>query len=344
MPLQIIRQDITKIACDAIVNPSNEYLLPTGGTDAKIHRTAGQGLFEQCQLLGGCPTGEARITDGFNLPCKYVIHTVGPMWNGGDDGEQELLVSCYRNCLKLAESKKCESIAFPLISSGTYGFPKDKVLKIAINTISEYLFENEMTVYLLVYDKEAYQLSGKLFAGIEDFIDDRYVDNQRRTYSESAYVLAPNSVSESVCFAAEDIADGALQGADLWIEQKDTKSLEDYIIELDEGFAVKLLKLIDAKGMSDVECYKKANVSKQTWYKIMNEKHYKPSKKTVIAFAVALKLTLEETQNLLSSVGFILSNSSLFDVIIMYCLSKGIYDVFEIDAALFKYDQETLFY
>lgn len=348
MPLHIIRQDITKMQVDAIVNPSNRYLKPSGGADLAIHKAAGPELLEECRRLGGCDVGSAKITPAFNLQCKYVIHTAGPDWYKEKEAES-LLVSCYRSCLEIAREKGLESLAFPLISSGAYGYPKDKVLKVAMDTISTFLFENEMTVYLLVYDKKAYELSEKLFSDIESYIDDNYAERycgrlsaggfsrERRPYAHADY----SRVLSDECIYAP--LDKELCESEICASVSAPRVSLDEFIKLDEGFAVKLVKLIDIKGMSDVECYKKANVSKQTWHKIMTDKHYKPNKKTAISFAVALELSLDEAQNLLASVGFILSDSSLFDVIIKYCLENGIYDVFEIDSALFKYDQETLF-
>ncbi len=324
---------------DAIINPTNEYLFPTGGTDLVIHKAAGPELFEECQKLGKCDVGTAKITNAFRLPCKFVIHTVGPVWEGGNKGETELLISCYNECLSLAKEHNCESVAFPLISSGLYGYPKDKVLKIAINTISTFLFDNEMTVYLCVFDKKAYELSEKLFSGIESYIDDNYVLRTTDNYSETAYILQSRSYDEPEC--CENTVVECASVCDVGTPAEKV-SLDDFI-KLDESFALKLIKLIDAKGISDVECYKKANVSKQTWHKLMTDKHYKPNKKTAISFAIALELSLDETQKLLSSVGFVLSDSSIFDIIIKYCLENKIYNVFEIDSVLFKYDQETLF-
>ncbi len=347
MPLQIIRQDITKIECDAVVNPSNVELNPTGGLDLDIHNVAGEKLLKDCKAIGSINVGEAVITPAYKLPSKYVIHTAGPVWNGGSSNEDTLLESCYTNALTLAEDNLCASIAIPLISSGAYGYPKDKVLKIAIQTISDFLFDSEMMVYLVVFDKQAYTLSEKLFSGIESYIDDNYAlthsynrdaqrcGESRRIAQRRMFPSAPMPTMASCPIEIEAINECRV------CESKPL-DIDDYI-KLDEGFAIKLLKLIDLKGMSDVECYKKANVSKQTWYKIMNDKHYKPNKKTAISFAVALELTLEETQNLLETVGFVLSNSSLFDVIIMYCLKNGVYDVLEIDSILFSYDQETLY-
>ena len=349
MPLQIIRQDITKMRVDAIVNTTNEEMIGYSGVDLAVHNAAGPDLDEFCGALTPLGLGTAKITPAFNLPCKYVIHTSGPVWHGGNNGETELLISCYNECLKLAKENNCETVAFPLISSGAYGYPKDKVLKIAMGTISTFLFENEMTVYLLVYDKKSYELSEQLFSGIKSYIDDNYVERyaggffnatfyrEKRLSAEADYSRAMADKCLSAPCIEEDYAPTPCS-----IGSVPKQSLEDFI-KLDESFALKLVKLIDAKGISDVECYKKANVSKQTWHKLMTDKHYKPNKKTAISFAVALELSLDETQNLLSSVGFILSDSSLFDVIIKYCLENEIYDVFEIDSALFKYDQETLF-
>ncbi len=349
MPLQIIRQDITKMHVDAIVNTTNEEMIGYSGVDLAVHTAAGPELDKLCETLTLLGLGKAKITPAFNLPCKYIIHTAGPVWHGGYNGETELLVSCYNECLRLAKEYGCETVAFPLISSGAYGYPKDKVLKIAINTISTFLFDNEMTVYLFVYDKKSYELSEELFSGIESYIDDNYVERYEGIFFNAASFREKRLREEVDCSRAmSDECMSALCIEEDYapvpcsISRAPKRSLEDFI-KLDESFALKLIKLIDAKGISEVECYKKANVSKQTWHKLMTDKHYKPNKKTAISFAVALELSLDETQNLLSSVGFILSDSSLFDVIIKYCLENEIYDVFEIDSALFKYDQETLF-
>ncbi len=349
MPIQIIRQDITKMHVDAIVNTTNEEMIGYSGVDRAVHNAAGPELDKFCGALAPLCLGTAKITPAFDLPSKYVIHTSGPVWKGGNNGETDLLVSCYNECLKLAKENGCETVAFPLISSGTYGYPKDRVLKIAISTISTFLFDNEMTVYLLVYDKKSFELSEKLFSNIESYIDDNYVERYSKgllnaTVSRESRSSTENDYSRErlyECMSASCIEEDYAP-APCSVGSTPKQSLEDFI-RLDESFAQKLIKLIDAKGISDVECYKKANVSKQTWHKLMTDKHYKPGKKTAISFAVALELSLDETQKLLSSVGFTLSDSSLFDVIIKYCLENGIYDVYEIDSALFKYDQETLF-
>ena len=335
MPLQIIRQDITKLDCDAIVNAANNTLLGGGGVDGAIHKAAGSKLLEECKTLGGCDTGNAKITKGYNLPCKHVIHTVGPIWRGGEFGEKALLESCYKKSLVLAKENGCESIAFPLISSGVYGYPKDKALSVAVETISKFLFDNEMTVYIVVFDKASYQISEELFNDVYKYIDDNYVgkSEERRLDNKPRKIFSSecNFDVGSVCFEEK-----------LEAPKKLDLSLIDMLANIDDNFAVTLLKLIDLKGITDVECYKKANVSKQTWYKIMNEKDYKPSKNTVISFAIALELSLEETKHLLSTVGFTLSKSNKFDIIIEYFLINEEYNIFTINETLFKFDQVCL--
>ncbi len=329
MPLHIIRQDITKLKCDAIVNAANNTLLGGGGVDGAIHKVAGSKLLEECKTLGGCDTGDAKITKGYNLPCKHIIHTVGPVWSGGHNGEKTLLESCYKKSLALAKENNCESIAFPLISSGIYGYPKDKALSVAVETISKFLFDNEMLVYIVVFDKASYRISEELFDDVAEYIDDNYVGKMRGYDRPRKAFNATPFFCDFACFEEK-------------LPKPEDLSLIDMLSNMDDNFVVTLLKLIDLKGITDLECYKKANVSRQTWYKIMNEKDYKPSKNTVISFAVALELSLDETKHLLSTVGFTLSKSSKFDIIIEYFLQKGEYNIFTINETLFEFDQVCL--
>ena len=347
MPLQIVRNDITKMKVDAIVNAANSSLLGGGGVDGCIHRAAGSALLDECKMLGGCETGNAKITGAGKLPCKYVIHAVGPRWLGGTHREKEHLISCYRTSLSLARSKGCETVAFPLISSGIYGYPKDQALRIAIDTISEFLLENDMTVYIVIFDKKAYQISEKLFSDIAEYIDDNYVDEHTDDYSERLRRLNAFHEKElvceaSVCEEADEEIDMLMTVAPMAVAPKKVKSLDDALGQIDESFSEMLLRKIDESGMTDAECYKKANIDRKLFSKIRSDKLYKPSKPTAIAFAIALELSLDETKDMLMKAGFALSHSNKFDIIIEYFIENENYNVFEINEALFAFDQSLL--
>ena len=323
MPLQIVRNDITKMKCDAIVNAANSTLLGGGGVDGAIHKAAGKGLLFECMKLGGCKTGEAKITGGYNLPCKYIIHTVGPVWKGGHFGEEKLLRSCYRESLLLAKKNDCESVAFPLISAGVYGYPKDKALQVAVDEISSFLFENDMTVYIVVFDQKSFDISQKLVSDIREYIDERYVEKHAAMESIRLTMMPPMAVSDTASKESLDSLDNALK-------------------QIDESFSQMLLRKIDEKGMTDSECYKKANVDRKLFSKIRSDIHYKTSKNTAIAFAIALELDLDETKELLMKAGFALSHSNKFDIIIEYFIVNGNYNIFEINEVLFAFDQALL--
>ena len=335
MPLEIVRNDITKMEVDAIVNAANSSLLGGGGVDGCIHRVAGPELLKECEKLGGCNTGEAKITKAYKLPCKYVIHAVGPRYKDGMHNEEILLRSCYSTSLKLAKENECESIAFPLISSGIYGYPKAEALKVAIDEISKFLLENDMTVYIVIFDKNAYKISEKLFADIEEYIDDNYVDEHALLYPETRRM---NILDDEIEYCAS-----IPMSSDSCLEEVSYKaSLEDIIDQIDESFAEMLLRKIDEKGMKDSECYKKANIDRKLFSKIRSDMNYKPSKPTALAFAIALELPLEETKDMLMKAGFALSHSNKFDLIIEYFISNGNYNIFEINEALFAFDQSLL--
>ena len=327
MPLIIVRNDITKMSVDAIVNAAKESLLGGGGVDGCIHRAAGPELLQECRTLGGCKTGDAKITKAYRLPCRYVIHTVGPVWNGGKYGEREKLASCYRTSLALAKEHSCETVAFPLISSGVFGYPKDQALRVAVDTISEFLAENDMTVYIVIFDRAAYQIGNKLFADIAAYIDDHYVDAHTDSRRER---MRRMGVVESRMLTAYEDAPMAASG------------LDEALAHLDTGFSETLLKLIDRSGKKDAEVYKKANVDRKLFSKIRNNPGYKPSKSTAIAFAIALELNLDETRDLIARAGYALSPSSKFDVIIEYFIIQRDYDIFKINEALFAFDQSLL--
>ena len=340
MPLQIIRQDITKMRVDAIVNTTNEEMIGYSGVDLAIHTIAGAELDAECAKLAPLGLGQAKLSGAYGLPCKYVIHTSGPVWRGGLVGESIILRSCYIESLKLAVKSGCRSIAFPLISSGVYGYPKDQVLKFAIQTITEFLFAHELTVYLCVFDKESYSFSQKLFSDIQEFINDEYVDE----HDEDFYEAFDGSIDEmpmAKCIHAPMCAD-AMMPRKRETSSAAGKSLREYMKQMDRSFQEMLFDLIDESGMTDVECYKKANVDKRTFSKIKSNKDYKPSKQTVIAFAISLQLDMDTTQELLATAGFTLSRSKVFDKIIRYFIHNGNYDIFEINEALFEFDQTLL--
>ena len=373
MPLQIIRQDITKFRCDAIVNAANETLLGGGGVDGAIHRAAGSGLLKECRTLGGCQTGQSKITKGYRLPCKYVIHTVGPVWRGGAYGERELLESCYRTALNLAAEYKCESVAFPLISSGIFGYPKAEALRVAVDAIAAFLQEHDMSVYLAIFDKSGYQISAKLFSDVRSYIDDHYVEEHTDTIRERARReavfpsdAAPQDFPSGTAPAPKEkhsllnvpFEEAVPMGyvdecADIWesagVADKAgaritgaSLSLEDMLEQIDESFSQMLLRKIDERGMTDAQCYKKANIDRKLFSKIRSDVHYRPSKPTAVAFAIALELPLDEAKDMLMKAGYALSHSSKFDIIIEYFLVSGKYDIFEINETLFAFDQSLL--
>ena len=330
MPLQIVRNDITTMKVDAIVNAANESLLGGGGVDGAIHRAAGPELLAECRTLNGCKTGQAKITKGYRLPAKFVIHTVGPIWQGGGHGERELLVSAYRSSLELALADGCETVAFPLISSGVYGYPKDQALKVAVDTIGEFLLSHDMTVYLVIFDRDAYTIGGKLFADIAAYIDDRYVEAHTDRYETQRRRMALESMpAEEPQWMSAPCAMG-------------TSGLDEALSRLDESFSQMLLRKIDERGMTDAQCYKKANIDRKLFSKIRSDVHYKPSKPTAMAFAIALELPLAEAREMLEKAGFAFSHASKFDIIVEYFIAHQNYNIFEINEALFAFDQSLL--
>lgn len=347
MPLQFVRNDITKMECDAIVNAANESLLGGGGVDGAIHRAAGPALLKECKTLGGCKTGSAKITKGYNLKCKYIIHTVGPVWRGGGHNEAKLLKSCYESSLNLAKEYGCESIAFPLISSGVYGYPANEAVKIAVDTAADFLMKNDMLIYIVFFGKSALAAGSKLISGIKQYVDDTYVashtdpDYERMRYAQSSAPLcAPAAHFEQKEISA---AGNIFPDDEEFEEEKCAGALSDYLKNVkDESFSQMLLRKIDESGMTDIECYRKANIDRKLFSKIRSNPNYKPSKPTVLAFCVALRLPLNETHEMLMKAGFALSHSSVFDIIVEYFIVNNIYDIYQINEALFEFDQGLL--
>lgn len=362
MPLAIVRNSITNMQVDAIVNTANPMPLIGSGVDTAVHDKAGPKLLEARKAIGKIARGQSAITPAYNLDAKFVIHTVGPIWFDGNQNEVKTLRSCYETSLGLAEEYKCESIAFPLISSGNYGFPKDVALQTAISTISAFLMHSEMMVYIVVFDKKAYSLSEKLFSDIETYIDDRMADRihdheyrhepieyrrflredrdlffeEQERITRAEEIRYSNSVREwderREIFPMEKAA----------VSSKKEKSLEELIGRASETFSEALIRLIDERGLKDPEVYKKANISKQHFSKIKNSKDYQPKKSTALAFAVALKLNLDETKDLIGKAGYLLTPSSKFDIIVEYFIVHNNYDIFELNEVLFAFTDQIL--
>ncbi|MGN0977339.1 MAG: macro domain-containing protein [Faecousia sp.] len=365
MPFEIVRNDITNMQVDAIVNTANPKPVIGYGVDAGIHRKAGPRLLEARQKIGPIPVGNTAITPGFDLSAKYVIHAVGPVWLDGSHNEEKLLRSCYERSLKLAKRYRCQSVAFPLISAGNHGFPKALALQIAMSAISEFLKKNEMQIYLVVFSRDAFQLSEKLFQRVSSFIDENYIleknlqqygledkcalrgiqqemvlqEQMRRRQAEETARL--DTAPCAPMAAAPKARKAARRGLPIPIP-KPKPSLAELLAETDAGFSETLLKLIDQTGKKDSEIYTKANISRQHFSKIRNNPDYKPTKATAIAFALALELDLEQTRDLIGRAGYALTRSSKFDVIIMYFIREGNYNLFDINAALFEFDQSLL--
>ena len=354
MPFEIVRNDIVNMHADAVVNTANPDPVVGSGVDSAIHKKAGRELLEARQRIGRIAFGDAAVTPAFRLNAKYVIHTVGPIWKDGNHRESEILASCYRKSLELAKKHGCGSAAFPLIATGTYGFPKPLALQIAVREISTFLMENDMQIYLVVFDKDAFVLSEKLFKSVSSYIDENYIhtktlDEYRTPRMLGAFFAqrGEGSMAARNAAAAEEARfmqapmelTDAMAGAGVPTDSDDWGRL---LKNLDAGFSETLLKLIDRTGKKDSEIYKKANVDRKLFSKIRNNADYKPSKTTALAFAFALELDIEETKDFIGRAGFALSHSSKFDVIVECFIVNKNYDVFELNEVLFAFDQPLI--
>lgn len=382
MPFEILRGEITAMKTDAIVNTANPKPLIGFGVDSAIHRKAGPELLKARKKIGRLAPGQAAATEGFGLDARYVIHTVGPVWQGGNCGEADALRSCYTASLNLALELGCESVSFPLISSGSYGFPKAEALQIAADTITAFLEDHDMDIRLVVFDRDSFQISEALFQSVSSFIDECSV----REYSMQEYgsptptPYAARRESESYFSAAQAPAsprprkatkkkkpplvppkpqsvDGETEldfcfecapmdafppQADPFSAAAPSLSLEDMLRSTDRGFSDRLMELIDRSGQSDAQIYKKANVDRRLFSKIRSNPAYQPSKPTAVAFAIALELDLPQARDLIGRAGYALSRSSKFDIIIEYFITRRIYNITDINLTLFQFDQVLL--
>ena len=329
---------------DAIVNAANSRLLEGGGVCGAIFSAAGaEELQRACDKIGFCKTGDAVITKGFNLKAKFIIHTVGPIYGENPKEEEKQLYSCYQKSLEIAKKKHLESIAFPLISSGIYGYPKAEAMKIATKAIKDFLSENEMQIYLVVYDKKAFGISEKLFDEVKTYIEERLIKPDTRQS------IVFNTPEDATQFTVDAIREMYLKETDTQIayprassarlEKKE--SLDDLLNQKTETFSQMLLRLIDEKGMTDVEVYKRANIDRKLFSK-MRKKDYVPKKTTVLAIIIALRLNMSEAEELLNRAGFAFSKARKFDVIVEYFIEHGMYDIFEINETLFAFDEQLL--
>lgn len=345
MPFQIIRNDITKVKADIIVNTANPQPMIGSGTDSAIYNAAGaEELLAERKKIGNIKPGEVAVTPAFGLSAKYIIHTVGPAWEDGKHGECDVLRSCYEKSLSLAAELSAESIAFPLIATGVYGFPKDEALSIALSTISKFLLSHDMKVILVVFDRKAFELSGKLVGDIDEYIDEHRVSQIRDAeyydgYENIEYIRRRAAQRLEQAEEADYGTDDELPAPAADLEEM---SLDQILDDAGETFQQRLFQLIDASGMDDVTVYKKANIDRKVFSRIRCKVDYKPKKKTAVAFAIALKLDLPTMEDLLSRAEIAFSPSNKFDLIISYCVKNGIYDIFEINAILFKYGQPIL--
>ena len=362
MPLYVVREDISRMAVDAVVAAGNEWphTPPTGGAEASIHAAAGPELWELRRMLGHIPEGEARLTRGYALPSPFVIHTAGPKWLDGHSGEEERLRACYLAALRLAASKGMRKLAFPLISAGANGYPRREALRVARETIGEFLAGHEMTVYLTVFDRESYLASEALFRDVQAYVDQHYVDFHFRARQSVPIEAAsgrpeppaetakpkekrepPRPVAHSMDLLACESHE-VPQPKRLVDDEDLPEELRQWLREMDEGFSARLLRLIDERGMTDPECYRRANIDRKLFSKIRSNPGYTPRKPTVMALCIALELDLAQTRDLLSRAGYGMSHASKFDVIVEYFIVNGIYDVFAINAALLAMDQPLL--
>ena len=366
MPFEIIRGDITELNVDAIVNAANPEPVVGYGVDAGIHQKAGPRLLEARKKIGPIPVGRSAVTRGFGLPAKYVIHAVGPVWVDGGSGEEAMLRRTYDSALALAAKKRCKSIAFPLLSSGNYGFPKGTALQIAVGAFSAFLTDHDMRIVLAVFDKAAFDLSGRLFHSVRSYIDENYIqakllneygltgavsaeelprrmERQRQTRSRQTGFpanTAPMAVPPPA--AQANLFPTAAAAAPKPAKAAAQPNLEELLKKTDAGFSETLLKLIDRTGKKDAEIYKKANIDRKLFSKIRSNPAYKPSKPTAVAFAIALELDLEETRDFIGRAGFALTHSSKFDIIVEYFILHENYDVFALNEMLFAFDQPLI--
>ena len=351
MPFEIVRNDISLMQADAIVNPANPLDVVGYGADAAIHRRAGPKLLEARRRIGKIGMGQSAITPGFGLDARYVIHTVGPVWHGGTQGEEQLLRRCYDGALALAWANGCRSIAFPLLSADNHGVPKALALQVAVESFSRFLMEHDIQIWLVVFSGEALAVSEKLVQSVKSYIDENYIRDQiLREYGVSDKCMVRGAQVEQIEEAMRRRSREACMDESVCTpcclplagEDDVPQGLMTMLRRIDAGFSETLLELIDRTGKTDAEIYKKANVDRKLFSKIRSNPAYRPSKSTALAFAIALELDLEETKDFIGRAGHALSHASRFDIAVEYFILRRKYDLFEINQVLFALDEPLI--
>jgi O-acetyl-ADP-ribose deacetylase (regulator of RNase III)/transcriptional regulator with XRE-family HTH domain len=380
MPFQIVRNDITKMHVDAIVNTANPMPGYGAGIDSAVYEAAGKDkLLAKRHEIGAIDRGTSVITDGYNLPAKFIIHTVGTAWQGGKAGEEDIIRNCYRSVFDVAVNNDIVSLAIPLLASGSYGFPKGIALRIALSEIEAFMSVSDMDVYLVVFDEKSVSLSSELYGDIDEYINDNYVEEKNQEEYPDSYGRTESVVQRSESFAGGLASIGAVprflkankaekrkkKGSNKKAESieaafedeeemlssdmclsapilEEERSLEDVVNNLDKTFMELVFSFADAKGLTDVEVQKKANLDRKAFSKLKCGTTKNPSKATALALAVALELDLDDTKDLLSRAGLALSPCSKQDVIVQYFIEKEAYDIYEINVALFEHGEQLL--
>ena len=351
MPFKIVRNDITHVKADVIVNTANSKPIYASGTDLAIFQAAGADeLLAERKKVGCIERGDIAVTGAYALNAKYIIHTVGPVWVDGMHKEFETLESCYAKSLQKALELGCDSIAFPLISTGVYGFPKDKALQIAVSVFSEFLLENEMQIILVVFDKKSFQLSGQLVGEIDSFIDANYIRQKRRTeYSRRPFrcsrIESDITDDSEVYEECSRYTEAEESETELFMSipmPEKAMSLEEELENVRMSFHDKLFELIGESGMDNKDVWKRANLDRKHFSKIQCDEKYHPKKKTVMALCIALELDLEQAKDLLARADWAFSPSSKVDLIVQKAIIDKQYDIMQLNLTLFKYTNEIL--
>lgn len=338
MPFEIVRNDITKVKADAIVNTANPYPVVGAGTDTAVHSAAGPQLLEARKEIGYIVPGGSVETPAFALPARYVIHTVTTAWVDGEHGETEILRAAYRSALELADGLGCRSVAFPLLSAGSYGFPPEIALSTAIQEFTDFLLEHDMKVILSVFSKEAYSLAGSLFDDVRAYIDDNYAEERSEEERRENYLWKRRRREELRREASEQPTDSSFASFNMIASAmpmaENKEDLKALLRNRESTFVEYLRDLIREKEVSDPEVYRRANMSRQKFNKIINNPEHHPKKDTAIQLAIGLQLDLSETQKLLEKAGYALTRSSKSDIVIEYYIRNSDYNILEIDVAL----------